>query len=238
MAKPDLPNFIEIAFHNLFKLGLRIWATLFYRLRCHQVDNYPDSGRGLVCSNHQSNLDPMLVGVTSRRNVHYLAKKSLFKRHPLKLLRNTLHCIPIDRGMGISGIKNTIRRLKQEKLVLIFPEGSRSRNGKMQPFKSGFLTLARKTKSPLIPVGIEGAYESYPPGTKFPLPGYVHVVVGKPITPEDFKEMTDEDVIAILEDRIRECVELAGEKRDHHMSLNIRDRTPQWRLSRPATPNS
>lgn len=230
----DLPNPIERFFHNLFKLMLRIWALLFYRMRCHHVDNYPTSGRGLVCPNHQSNLDPMLVGVTCKRNIYYLAKKSLFAKHPLKLLRRTLHCIPIDRTRGISGIKNTIKKLKQEKLVLMFPEGSRSRDGKMQPIKSGFLTLARKTKSPLIPVGIEGAHEAYPPKSWFPRTGHVHVVIGQPITPEEFEDMEDDQLVQLLEERIRECVRIAGEKREHHISLNIRDCKPRWRLSQPA----
>lgn len=229
----DLPNPVEIFFHNLFKLMLRIWALLCYRMRCHNVENYPETGSGLICSNHQSNLDPMLVGVTSRRNVYYLAKKSLFKNHPLKLLQQTLHCIPIDRGRGISGIKKTIKKLKQGKLVLVFPEGSRSKTGEVQPFKGGFLTLARKTKSPLIPVGIEGAHAAYPPGSGFPKLGYVHVAVGEPITFDEFQDMDDEELIALLEKRVRACVKLANEKREHHMSLNIRDRKPGWRLSEP-----
>jgi 1-acyl-sn-glycerol-3-phosphate acyltransferase len=228
------PNAIEIFFHNVFKLMLRIWAVLFYRLRCHNVDNFPESGRGLVCPNHQSNLDPMLVGVTCRRNIRYLAKKSLFKYQPLKLLQNTLHCIAIDRKRGLGGIKNTIKVLKNEHLVLVFPEGSRSKTGKMQQVKGGFLTLARKTKSPLIPAGIEGAFAACPPDTIIPRFGHVHVAIGKPITAAEMEEMSDEQVIALLEKRIRECVEIARQKREHHVSLNIRERKPKWRLTEPA----
>ncbi len=230
----DLPNPVEIFFHNLFKLMLRIWALLFYRMRCHHVERYPKSGGGLICSNHQSNLDPMLVGVTCRRNVYYLAKKSIFKKQPLKLMQNTLHCIAIDRGRGISGIKNTIKKLKQGKLVLVFPEGSRSKTGKMQTIKGGFLTLARKTKSPLIPAGIEGAHAAYPPGSSFPRLGHVHVAVGEPITYDEYQDLNDEQLVELLEERMRACVKEAGEKREHHISLNIRDRKPSWRLSEPA----
>ena len=224
---------IEIFFHNLFKLMLRVWALLFYRFRCHNVDNFPESGRGLVCPNHQSNLDPMLVGITCKRNVYYLAKKSLFKHHPLKLLQNTLHCIAIDRKRGVGGIKNTIKVLKNERLVLVIPEGSRTKTGEMQQIKGGFLTLARKTKSPLIPAGIEGAFAACPPNTIIPRFGHIHVAIGEPITAEQIKEMDDEEVIAELEKRIRGCVEVARQKREHHISLNIRNRKPKWRLSKP-----
>lgn len=233
MAK-DLPNPLEAFLHNLFKLMLRIWALLFYRFRCHHVGRFPETGRGLVCANHQSNLDPMLVGVTSKRNIFYLAKKSLFKRQPLKILRNTLQCIPIDRSQGISGIKSTIKRLKQEKLVLIFPEGSRTKDGQMQKVKGGFLTLARRTKSPLIPVGIQGAFQAYPPGSPFPKLGHIHVAIGDPITHDEFKDMEDAELIQLLDQRIRACVEEATRKREHHISLNIRNRQPKWRLSVPA----
>ena len=180
MEEREFPSKTDDGIYRLFKFGLRIWFTLGYRIRCHFAHKVPDNGGALVCCNHQSNLDPMLVGATIRRDLHFLAKKSIFEGK-LKGLMHGLHCIPIDRKKGLAGIKATIKRLKIGHLVMVFPEGTRSRDGEIQKFKGGFLTMARRAKVPVVPTALDGAFQAYPPSTNFPWPGHVHVVFGEPI---------------------------------------------------------
>ena len=234
MAKRKLPNRWDTTFYRGLRFILQQAAMLGYRFRCHDMHKMLPEGRGLVCSNHQSNLDPLIIGLAIDRDLNFLAKRSLFEGVFLKHLMHPLHCIPINREMGISGIKETLRRLRDDRLVLMFPEGTRSRTGEMLKFKSGVLSMARKTNSPLIPCALEGAFDAYPPSNTYPKLGCVHMVLGDPIMPEQYNDMEEDDLLELLESRVRECFEKARRKREHHMSLNIRNRQPKWRLSKPA----
>ncbi len=189
----------------------RLAALLLFRIRCEGRRNYPAAGGGLICSNHQSHLDPPLVGLTCDRRLNYLARKTLFTFPPFRWLIEFFDAIPIDRdGMGLEGIKETLRRLKRGELVLIFPEGRRSTDGRVQPLKPGFCALARRGRVPLVPVGIAGAFEAWPREAKLRRPGVIHVHIGEPMSPEFTEQLDDEALVAELERRIRECVERAA----------------------------
>ena len=192
--------------YSLLRVFARLCAVTFYRLRCEGRENWPESGGGLVCSNHQSFFDPPLVGMTCPRQMNYLARDTLFKVPVLKEVMQFLDAIPIDReGSGLSGIKETLRRLKAGELVLIFPEGTRTRDGELLPLKSGFCSVARRSRVPLIPVGMDGAYQAWPRTSPLPLPGKLAVVIGRPILPAEIESMTDESLITELETRMRAC---------------------------------
>jgi 1-acyl-sn-glycerol-3-phosphate acyltransferase len=199
--------------YDFLHLSLRQSALLFTRVRCEGRMNMPMEGRVLVCSNHQSSLDPPLIGMALDRRLNFLAKQSLFKIPLFKYLIRYLDAIPIDReGASLSGIKETLRRLKQDEAVLIFPEGTRSRDGKLNPLKTGFVAVARRSKAPLVPVAIDGAYQCWPPSRSFPWPHPVAIVVGKPIVAEEFEQMTDEELLAELETRIQACFATAKQR--------------------------
>lgn len=168
--------------------------------------NYPMSGGGLVCSNHQSHLDPVLVGLTSNRRLNYMARKSLFKFLPLRLLISYLDAIPLEReGLGIAGIKECLKRLKSGEMVLIFPEGTRTPDGRISRFRSGFTVIAYRSKVPLVPVAMEGAFDSWPRKALLPQMGRIAVVVGKPIYFEEYEKLSEADLLIELERRIRDC---------------------------------
>lgn len=188
------------------RLFARLVAVAFYRLRCEGRENWPPSGGGLVCSNHQSYFDPPLIGLTCPRQMNYLARQTLFKVPLLKQVITLLDAIPIDRdGSGLSGLKETLKRLRAGELVLIFPEGTRTRDGEMLPLRPGFCSVARRSRVPLIPVGIDGAYQAWPRTSPLPQVGRLAVVIGRPISPEEVESMTDDALVAELEQRIRAC---------------------------------
>ncbi|MFV1964683.1 MAG: lysophospholipid acyltransferase family protein [Pirellulaceae bacterium] len=192
--------------HRCLRYFARLAGILFFGLRCHGRHRLPKEGAVLVCANHQSYLDPIFVGLTLDRPINYVARQSLFEVRPIAWLINLLSSIPIHRdGMGLAGLKECLRRLKQGEMVLIFPEGTRSLDGNVTPLKPGFCMLARRGKVSLLPVGLDGAYDAWPRSAKLPRRARIHIVVGEAIPPDVVKELDDRTLVAELEQRIREC---------------------------------
>ena len=188
----------------------RMSLLILLRVRVHLVGKIPAQGPVVLLSNHQSNFDPLILGSISPTPINYLSKKSLFEFPPLGWFFLWNDCIPIDReNNAIAGIKETLRRLKQKEVVLIFPEGSRSPDGKLQPIKQGFCTMARRTKSQLLPVAIDGAWQA----------SNAHVVIGDLIPFEDYQDLSDEQMAALVEEKIVALYTEARKRRDS--SLNI-----------------
>ncbi|MCA9248684.1 MAG: 1-acyl-sn-glycerol-3-phosphate acyltransferase [Planctomycetales bacterium] len=200
MADRTLTNRL---WYGACRLMLLIWCKLYFRLSVRGAEHMPRTGGCIVLSNHQSHLDPVLVGVACPRQLSYLARESLFRVPAFAWLIRSFGAIPIDRdGSGMAGLKATLRCLKADDAVLIFGEGTRSRDGQLQPLKPGFLTLARRTKVPILPVAVRGAFDAFPRTGKFPRPRKIYVRIGAPIAPEAYAEMSDEELLAEAGTRI------------------------------------
>jgi len=146
-----------------------------------------------LIANHQSYLDPPLVGLAARRELVYLARKTLFDSRFFGALIRAYNAVPIDQeGIGKGGIRTILDQLAMRRAVLVFPEGERTRDGLMHPLKPGILLVIKKTQAPIVPVGVAGAYEAWPPSRPYPIPaplfapaprGAIAVVVGEPLEP-------------------------------------------------------
>ncbi|MGI8980221.1 MAG: lysophospholipid acyltransferase family protein [Pirellulaceae bacterium] len=192
--------------YALLRIFARLIAVTFYRLRCEGREHWPATGGGLVCSNHQSFFDPPLIGMTCPRQMSYLTRDTLFKVPVLSQVMTFLGTIPIDReGSGLSGLKETLKRLRAGELVLIFPEGTRTYDGELLPLKPGFCAVARRSRVPLIPVGMDGAYQAWPRTALLPQVGRLAVVIGRPISPAEVESMSDVALVAELDSRMRAC---------------------------------
>lgn len=188
--------------YNFLRVTARLVAVAFYRIRVFGRENWPAEGGALVCSNHQGFLDPPLVGLCCDRQLNFLAKKSLF-RFPLKSFIEHLNAIPVNRaGTGLDGLKETLRRLRGGELVLIFPEGTRSENGELGELKPGFIAVARKGRTPIVPVAFDGSFQAWPKWQLLPAFGVVHVKIGKPITVEEIAQMSDDELLSALQTRM------------------------------------
>ena len=168
MSQRSLPNRL---WYQFLRWLIYLAGMLAYGVRYSGRENIPKTGAVLVVSNHQSHFDPPLVGAGCWRRMNYLARETLFRFAPLGWLIHSLDAIPIDRdGLGLNGIKESLRRLKRGEMVLIFPEGTRTRDGEMAPFRPGFTVLAARSKAWILPVAIEGAFDAWPRSRKLPRP--------------------------------------------------------------------
>ena len=186
---------------------------LVFNIRVHGVKHYPAREGLLVCANHQSYLDPMLLGVVCPRPINYLARKTLFRKKPMNWFLTWNDAIPIDLdSSGIGGMKEMMRRLKRDETVLMFPEGTRTTDGQLQPLMLGFCQIARRTKALLVPVGFDGAFDAMPRNRNIPLPKRIHAVIGEPIFFKEYEGLTDEQLGELLFARINLCVEDARKR--------------------------
>jgi 1-acyl-sn-glycerol-3-phosphate acyltransferase len=193
----------KLAWYNWLRYLCRMLTVVLCGMRARGRENIPATGGALVLSNHQSHLDPVLIGLCFNRRLNYVARDTLFGFAPFRWLIQSLDAIPIDReGLGLSGLKETLRRLKREEMVLLFPEGTRTEDGLVAPLKPGFCALARRANVPLFPVALDGAFTAWPRWAMFPRPAMIQVQIGQPLWPADVEKLTDEELVAEVQRRI------------------------------------
>lgn len=179
-----------------------VFCEVWFRFRYIGRGNVPAIGPVLLVSNHQSHLDPVLVGVACPRQVRALARHELFF-WPFSWLIRALGAVPVDRERGaLGGIKTTLKLLKDGQVVLVFPEGTRTPHGNLQPFHPGFCVLARRSGATIVPVAIDGAFDAFPRGAHFPRPGRITLTFGQPVTKEQYDGLTDEQITESVRGRI------------------------------------
>ena len=192
--------------YDLSRVLARLASVAFFQMRVSGREFIPENGGGLVCANHQSFFDPVLFGMASDRRLNYLARDTLFDAPAFGHLIRWYDAIPIQRdGFGITGIKETLRRLRQDELVLIFPEGTRTYDGEIGDLKPGICALARRGRAPLVPVAIEGAFQAWPRGRKWPRMARMAIAFGPSIAYTHVKEMSDQELIDSLRQRMLSC---------------------------------
>jgi 1-acyl-sn-glycerol-3-phosphate acyltransferase len=205
---------LQFLFYRTVRSASGIVAVFVFQMRCVGREYTHVPGGALILSTHQSHFDPMLVGVTFNERLNYLAKRSLFKSRLFGGLISLLNAIELDRDRsGLAGLKETIKRLKRGEKVLIFPEGTRSADGLIAPLKPGFLSVARRSQVPLIPVAITGAFDALPRGSRIPLRYPLRVAVGPAITAEQVASLDDEGVLALITERLQQCHQRAQASR-------------------------
>jgi 1-acyl-sn-glycerol-3-phosphate acyltransferase len=199
--------------------------TLGFSLRTRGARHMPRHGPALVIANHQSFLDPVAIALAVRRQLVPLARKTLFHNPFFGALIRSLGAVPIDQeGVGKEGIRAIGEQLQKGRAVLVFPEGTRTPDGSLQPFRPGIHLLLRRAPAPIVPVGIAGAYDAWPATRGYPLAtplflprgrGTVAVAVGKPLAPQRYVDLPRQEALAELEDRVREVCAQAELIRRH-----------------------
>jgi 1-acyl-sn-glycerol-3-phosphate acyltransferase len=150
----------------------------------------PREGPVILASNHASFLDPPLVGSGLRRMVNYLARDTLFDAPLVGAVLRSWKVVPVDRdGGGGAGLKAILERLLNGGVILLFPEGTRSLDGKLRPARAGIGLTVIKSVAPVVPVHVFGTYEAYGRHLKWPRPRRLAVKYGQPM---DFKALREE----------------------------------------------
>lgn len=179
------------------------WSSvLWFRARARGQHNIPAKGGALLVSNHQSFMDPPLVGSFLTRECYYMARDTLFRNPAFGRLIGLVNAFPVRRGEAdVGAIKQTLRLLKQGQLVLMFPEGTRTRDGHIGPIHPGLEAVARKAGVPVIPTLIDGVFQVWPRTRLLPGIGDVIVQYSTPIRPADYADMTAGELIEIIRER-------------------------------------
>jgi 1-acyl-sn-glycerol-3-phosphate acyltransferase len=168
----------------VYWLGHRFFRELsqgFFNLQAQGLENVSFSGPALLASNHVSYLDPPFIGATLEEDIIFFARKSLFRFAFSNWVLTRWQSIPVDKDKPDPGsLKTVFRRLKENKKVLIFPEGTRSPDGTLQTSEPGVGMLIAKAKVPVVPVRIFGSFEALSRQHKLPQPATIRVVFGKP----------------------------------------------------------
>ena len=165
-----------------YLLGYSLSKTLaktFFNYRLIGAENIIEEGPCIIAANHCSYLDPPLVGVACKRAIHYLARKSLLDVPILGPILPELNVIPVDqKNADRSALMGAIRVIRNGGAVLIFPEGTRSPDGNLQPAQPGIGMIVAKTGAPVVPVRISGSFEAFPRGASWPHLAPVRISVG------------------------------------------------------------
>lgn len=191
-------------FYNFAKGIVCIFQKLFFRIEVDGKENIPLNGRLILCSNHHSNWDPVTLAVFFPRQVHWMAKKELFKNKFFAKVLLSLGAFPVDREKNdVAAIKKSLRLLKEERVLGIFPEGTRVKYYNEDYIKSGLALIAIKSKSPVLPVYSEGSYKLF---------SKIKIRIGKPIfiELEENAILDNEKYTEISKDIMRKVYELGG----------------------------
>jgi len=174
-----------------YRLGWHLFRTIYatyFRWRVFDPQNVPLHGGVILASNHASFLDPPLVGAGLRRDINYLARESLFRFPGVGALLRSWNSVPVDRdGGGARGLKAILDRLLAGGAIILFPEGTRTKDGNLQPARSGIGLTVIKSTAPVVPVRVFGTYEAYGRHIKFPRPRRIMVKYGHPMNFEKLR---------------------------------------------------
>lgn len=182
-----------------------VFCKTFFKLRPQGAENVPDDGPVVLISNHQSFLDPVLCGIFIKRPLYFLARDTLFKGL-FGWLIASVNTIPVKRGTAdLAAMKKVIDKLRAGWGLCLFPEGTRSADGKISEFKPGFGLLCRRGAAAVVPVVIDGAFEAWPRDRKLFSPGKrIDICYGKCILADEVKQMGDRKLAEFLTKTLRQ----------------------------------
>lgn len=227
-SEQDLAGQVDIASDRPDSLGRRlwwrflhalcwIWMIVFYRLKTYGTQEIPLTGPLLLISNHQSYLDPIIVGIPLyRRSFYALARTTLFRHRLLGRLIRSLNAIPVQRNSAdLAAMRVCIQVLKKGHALLIFPEGTRTLDGRTGTFSPGTALLIKRARPLVVPVAIAGSFGAWPKGRKLPrLIGRIGVTFGKPIPAEELLKLDAVQAMAHLQKNVEQLRLLTAARLD------------------------
>lgn len=183
--------------YKVVKNLVKVYYKIRFKTKVIGEHNIPKNGPVLLTSNHVSLHDPPLVAIFTKREMSFFAKSELFTVPLFGNVLKRLNAIPVNRGKGDrAALKVSVDALKNNKMLLMFPEGSRNLSGQLSPLQEGASFIAMKSNAPIVPVAIKGSYNKKEG---------VELIFGKPI---DVNTLIEEgkkrkEITEILEERLK-----------------------------------
>ncbi len=221
------PSFLSKAIKKIFEIYCKILFTFYCPLKVSGRENVPKSSSFIFCSNHNSHMDSGILMVASGlpfKNFAMMAAKDYFfgsdkRKEYLNLLMNL---IPIDRDADRKSIIDYLTACREftkidNRSLIIYPEGTRSKTGKIQSFKKGPAMISAELGLPIVPAHIRGSFIAWPKGKLFMKPSKITIKIGKPISPKEFLSKNENDsnnfhayrrITEELEKRVHELMEI------------------------------
>lgn len=178
--------------YAVVKVILRAFLALVFRIKTCGRENVIDGG-AVVAANHRSNWDALLVAATCPRSLTFMGKKELFNNKLIGFFLKKLGAFPVNRGRGdIGAVKTALTILKNDKLMIMFPEGTRVKKGEKSEAKPGVVMIASHARVPIIPVNISGGFRLWSKITvTYGSPIYLDEYYEDKLTIEKMQELTD-----------------------------------------------
>src|SRR6478752_4669808 len=192
----------------------RVFTSVYFDLKVWGIEHVPRTGGVLLVSNHQSFLDPILLGVRLPRSLSYMARSELFEVNPVfTWLIRSLGAFPVRQaGSAAGAIKEAVERLQEGRALNIYPEGSRTETGEIGPMEKGVALVIRKAKVPVVPVAIDGSYEAWRKGTTVFRPHPIRLLYGPPM---DLADKRPDEIVGTIDRTIRGLFEQLRARRSH-----------------------
>ena len=234
---PEMSEHDQREYGQLYTVAKRILTPLFrfgWRVKVSGLENVPSHGPAILCPNHTSVIDSFMMPLVLPRRITFVGKAEYMDDWKTKFIFPAMGMIPIDRGGGKAAVRalNTAARvLERGELFGIYPEGTRSRDGKLHKGHTGAARLSLRTRAPIIPVGMRGTRDIQPPDAKFPKPFKVcSISFGTPVDPgrysdhEDrlvLRQMTDEVMFSIREMSGQEYIDVYATKKAEGLPTEV-----------------
>ena len=219
-SNPGAASITTMSFYHFTKIVIGLAFKILYPLKVKGSENFPKKGAVILVANHCSYFDPLYLAVAIPRKINWMVLRPYYDLWWLRWLFKSVNSVPVNiKGPNIEAIKHGLRILKQGKVLGIFPEGNRSKNGRLKEGESGVALLALKSGAPIFPVAIRGAFEVFPPHATLPhafrrvkvqLGSLLHLAINKePINKETLRIIT-EQIMKSIEKLMEESEEKKG----------------------------
>ena len=188
---PNTPDHLRMTpFYGFFHYLAVSIHGMWFRGEVAGTENFPSEGPFLIASNHASHLDPPVVGCHVPRQMRFFARKSLWNNKLVAWWMNQVETIPVERDSGdVGAIKRVLQALKENRAIVLFPEGTRTTDGHLQKAKAGVGLMACKTGVPVVPCRVYGSFEAFGKGRTIPRFGTpISIVFGPPITAAEYDD--------------------------------------------------
>jgi 1-acyl-sn-glycerol-3-phosphate acyltransferase len=193
---------------DLCRPSFHALCRFFFGLELRGIEHIPPTGAVIIAPNHQTYADPPLVTIPVHRPVFYMAWDRLFRVPLLGWFIRQLRAIPVDiQGRDSRATREIVRLLKAGEAVMIFPEGERSRDGRLASFKPGAFRLAASLEVPVLPVTIAGGHEVWPPHRAFPRRGRMTITYHPLVRPAT--QLGSREAARQVADLTREAIQSA-----------------------------